>query len=361
MLNLFSSRIKQNQYDFPEDRPVSSSAQELITGILTKDPSLRPTIHEIVEHEFLGEGTFPPYIPISSNERPPDFSSINRAVSQANYRRVKRKALLDSDQVTTIALPPKPTVSSSSVGAPARSVASTIAQQEKEFQKAVQPGSPIAALLSSARQPLVMSTAATGGGNVRESPLMRKLQASARPASSPLGPKSGARRGLHGIEEEQTEQEQRERAKKKELEAMKARIVAQMAEKNETEDERENVPPPNVNKAVRRPVEAKPSVPLPVSLAPPSASKEGHRLRSGLTGFDAAAEVLTLAFDAMDRKKLFRDPRQNPQLPLMDAKVFVVSWVDYCNKYGMGYALTDGSVGVHFNDTTSMVLSADKQ
>jgi hypothetical protein len=46
---------------------------------------------------------------------------------------------------------------------------------------------------------------------------------------------------------------------------------------------------------------------------------------------------------------------------LPDTKVFIVSWVDYCNKYGMGYALTDGSVGVHFNDSTSIVMSADKQ
>lgn len=46
---------------------------------------------------------------------------------------------------------------------------------------------------------------------------------------------------------------------------------------------------------------------------------------------------------------------------LPEAKVFIVSWVDYCNKYGMGYALTDGSVGVHFNDSTSIVLSPDKE
>ena len=45
---------------------------------------------------------------------------------------------------------------------------------------------------------------------------------------------------------------------------------------------------------------------------------------------------------------------------LLDPNVFIVSWVDYCNKYGMGYALTDGSVGVHFNDSTSIVLSPDK-
>ena len=42
-------------------------------------------------------------------------------------------------------------------------------------------------------------------------------------------------------------------------------------------------------------------------------------------------------------------------------KVFIVSWVDYCNKYGMGYALTDGSVGVYFNDSTTMILAPDKQ
>lgn len=71
--------------------------------------------------------------------------------------------------------------------------------------------------------------------------------------------------------------------------------------------------------------------------------------------------MLSLAFDAKERGKLFRDPREDPQLPLPEERVFIVSWVDYCNKYGMGYALTDGSVGVHFNDTTSLILSADKR
>ena len=34
--------------------------------------------------------------------------------------------------------------------------------------------------------------------------------------------------------------------------------------------------------------------------------------------------------------------------------------MDYCKKYEMGYALTDGSVGVHFNDSTRLVLSLIK-
>lgn len=51
-------------------------------------------------------------------------------------------------------------------------------------------------------------------------------------------------------------------------------------------------------------------------------------------------------------------PGEDANLP--GVKVFIVSWVDYCNKYGMGYALTDGSVGVHFNDSTSIVLAPNR-
>jgi polo-like kinase 1 len=39
---------------------------------------------------------------------------------------------------------------------------------------------------------------------------------------------------------------------------------------------------------------------------------------------------------------------------------WISKWVDYSNKYGLGYQLSDGSVGVLFNDSTKMVLSADQ-
>lgn len=40
--------------------------------------------------------------------------------------------------------------------------------------------------------------------------------------------------------------------------------------------------------------------------------------------------------------------------------VWISKWVDYSNKYGLGYQLSDGSVGVLFNDSTKMVLSPDQ-
>ena len=40
--------------------------------------------------------------------------------------------------------------------------------------------------------------------------------------------------------------------------------------------------------------------------------------------------------------------------------VFWVSkWVDYSDKYGLGYQLCDDSVGVLFNDTSRLLLGAD--
>lgn len=40
--------------------------------------------------------------------------------------------------------------------------------------------------------------------------------------------------------------------------------------------------------------------------------------------------------------------------------VFWVSkWVDYTDKYGLGYQLCDDSVGVLFNDYTRLLLGAD--
>jgi cell cycle serine/threonine-protein kinase CDC5/MSD2 len=74
--------------------------------------------------------------------------------------------------------------------------------------------------------------------------------------------------------------------------------------------------------------------------------------------FDSAFLTLSSAFAARAAGKPFGDPNEDARLP--DERVFIVSWVDFCHKYGMGYGLTDGSVGVHFNDTETLVLSPNK-
>lgn len=38
-----------------------------------------------------------------------------------------------------------------------------------------------------------------------------------------------------------------------------------------------------------------------------------------------------------------------------------MSWLDYCAKYGMGFAMSDGTVSVHFNDSSSLALAPAKR
>lgn len=118
---------------------------------------------------------------------------------------------------------------------------STIQQQEKEFQKAIQPGSPISALLSSARQPLVMGVSgepmSPNPNHPKESALLRKLQAA---KESPL------RRNYMNANGDDEYIGEEDRKARKELEAQKARIVAQMApvrEEPELEEEEEELNP----------------------------------------------------------------------------------------------------------------------
>ena len=349
-------RIRDNEYEFPADRIVSNHVQELVQQILTPDPQQRPTLHEILDHNWFVRGIVPSCIPISAHEVAPDFRHITRQISQQNLIILRKHALLDDD-AASINVPSAADAGSSKL----RTASSSLQQQEMEFQKAVQPGSPISALLKSARQPLLVGPSA--GRN--EQPLYRKLQAAKEaPTRSPGRGLREARMGaLRGIQEEGDDAGSKaEEQRKKELESQKARIVAQMVPAQAPTptfgyEDVENVPPQGVRGAILKAKEKAKEVLHPKASSPnlpSSASAQVPKINS----FDAAAQVLSSAFDAKALGRLFRDPRDDAELP--DPKVFIVSWVDYCNKYGMGYALTDGSVGVHFNDSTTIVLSADK-
>lgn len=41
--------------------------------------------------------------------------------------------------------------------------------------------------------------------------------------------------------------------------------------------------------------------------------------------------------------------------------ISVKKWIDYSSKYGIGYALTNGSCGVYFNDSSKMLAFSEDQ
>lgn len=193
--------------------------------ILTPNPQERPTLHTIVDHAFFTRGTVPGFIPVSARDAPPNFRHISPLVSQANFARLRQTCHLDEE------IAPNTSRNSEPPAPSAGSATSSLAQQEREFQKAVQPGSPISALLSSARQPLMVGPA--GGATIRGEPtLLRKLQAAKKEAArSPAkDSKTGSR--LQEIAEEGGPgdgfERREEEVRMKELQSQKARIVAQM-------------------------------------------------------------------------------------------------------------------------------------
>ena len=106
---------------------------------------------------------------------------------------------------------------------------------------------------------------------------------------------------------------------------------------------------------------SRPAVNLDAAAAHPSSGQSPTILNTSneVDTFETVAATLATAFDAKAEGKLFRDPRRD--VGLQPERVFITSWVDYCTKYGMAYALTDGCVGVHFNDSSSVILAADKR
>lgn len=58
---------------------------------------------------------------------------------------------------------------------------------------------------------------------------------------------------------------------------------------------------------------------------------------------------------------IYRGNAEDAQDPSAVPFVWISKWVDYTDKYGVGYQLCDNSIGVFFNDVTHLILLADGQ
>lgn len=364
-------RIRENRYDFPEDKEISASAQNLVMSILNTDPQERPTLDQILKHQWFLDGPFPPFIPITSNDSAPDFSGYTVAQSRRNFENVLRKAT--GIESTTPSHPPQ-----------AQALGPSILAQERDFKAAVEPGSPISALLNSARQPLVQAPAGIKNGS-----LLRKLtEAGAQSTLSPVrrgtapripssvaGPGPSSRPpAMDNVVEEEDEgvdagspKRYTPAVRSRELEQQKARIVSEMAAMRlngpEKGAEREVEPRKALCEAVVPRVGTQSAFPA-IKLA--TKGNDYDRLEHNLTeainaykthgGCRLPGEPQHLTADLRVLHKLTSDGsiRHHPT-------VFVVSWLDYCAKYGMGFAMSDGTVSVHFNDTSSLALAPGKK
>lgn len=91
----------------------------------------------------------------------------------------------------------------------------------------------------------------------------------------------------------------------------------------------------------------------------PYTAKEGRR------------ELIDLTDNLLNGVKSPGDRRKGPKNAFEDVKldsldlgqaavpVHAKKWIDYTSKYGLGYVLSDGSIGVFFNDATKIILERE--
>ena len=80
-----------------------------------------------------------------------------------------------------------------------------------------------------------------------------------------------------------------------------------------------------------------------------------HEMLETCGGFDDAVIARATKVTSTESSSL----RKQLDMHSLIAKVWVVRYVDYTSKYGLGFLLNTGSAGVYFNDSTKIVLSAD--
>ena len=97
-------RIKTNAYSFPEQTIISEAAKNLIEQILVLDPSKRPSLDQILTHDFFNQGTsIPKLLPTSTLACTPSLSYIKQFMPDATKDGIVNKP------VTTTKLIDKPT------------------------------------------------------------------------------------------------------------------------------------------------------------------------------------------------------------------------------------------------------------
>lgn len=78
-------RIKNNDYEIPNGADVSLAARDLISGLLSTDPNARPTLNQVLEHPFF-RGPFPAGLDSSIITTVPEhFYNIGPEESEQNF------------------------------------------------------------------------------------------------------------------------------------------------------------------------------------------------------------------------------------------------------------------------------------
>ena len=94
-------KIKKVDYTYPKDAIISDAAKDLISQILVKDPIKRPSLRQILMHDFFKLGrAIPKLIPISFKDKEPSIEYIRNFMVDADKNGIVNKKVTTTDLKT---------------------------------------------------------------------------------------------------------------------------------------------------------------------------------------------------------------------------------------------------------------------
>jgi polo-like kinase 1 len=400
-------KIRKNEYTIPDY--VHPEACDLIKSILTPDPSQRPSLVQIMNHPWFTAGAIPLSVPPTATKATPHLVlPRTREESLRNFATVKRLAGWRDDADDEVE-EEEQTEEQRRQSAKEKRRAQERAEEDrermdKEFENAIQPGSSLAGFLQLGRKSLVKAPESAGplraasftglsrqlsalslsrqhsnaagsfaavnvkGGqdevvlpgsyiapvdkeNAGLSPTARMMP----PPATSLLSSARSRPGAAGNAES---------AEERRALGHKARLVAAMANNGSSS-----------------------SLASTASQGPSRPDSRQFNGQSDAVGglvdvssLDSMIANLDRGLDAIVNKSRFVPSRQSgvsspgpsvrfsmvnepdalngerlrPQTP----RSYIICWLDEMDKYGLGYALSDGSVGVYLKDDSSITTNA---
>ncbi|BGP47666.1 Cell cycle serine/threonine-protein kinase cdc5/MSD2 [Rhodotorula kratochvilovae] len=375
-------KIRDNAYTFPEDHSLSPESLDLISWILRPTPAERPSLAQILAHAWFVTGPFPARVstratdPARAEGLMDEWRAMGRRQARENFRRVKRRAgwvevegggeepATREGGGVSQALPvvvEAPPEAEAEAGAQVEGEEQRRTRMvrpseerdakgrvEKEVRQATAPESPISELLRSARKPLMVSPSSRGAPVSRPAPGPSRLSAAAA-APAPSSSSSAA-----PASDPPPQQPAFQRARTTSAPTAAAQAQAQ---------EQPHAQAPLTARHRRAPAAQQVEIPAPapVPAPPPAPATTTHPSRTlydaTWRAFDTFLSCASAADVALRAGEVGDLPAGEEERP----RVFITSWVDYTHKYGTAYSLTDGTAGLYFNDSTTMVLSPDKE
>ncbi|GAA5963700.1 hypothetical protein JCM3765_003550 [Sporobolomyces pararoseus] len=414
-------KIRDNVYEFPKEIPLSPEAEDLITWILRPIPSERPTLAEILAHPFLVTGPFPSRISTRCAESEgakgciEEWRYMTKRQARENFAKVKKEAGIVEVEID------QREEAAGGVRAPVNQALEAVAEAveersqgsregsasgeeqekererekerekrhrmvrvrggtaeereakgrvEKEVMSATAPESPISELLRSARKPLMVSPSASAQNarrtNSTEQTLQRRLAAASASSagihqsssSSSLAPQQPSfqptrTRTTSSSSTSNSNPIPRSRS----ITPPTTALTATGGRTKENNDGDPGTPRTRHRRAAAQAqLDLVPPAIQSLSLAAPKSSSHPSR-----TLYETIYRAFDSYLSATDSRQLSALEREDRALGVEQPRVFITSWVDYTHKYGTAYSLTDGTAGLYFNDSTTMVLSPDKE